>query len=78
MDTEFTEIFKDFSLLSDEKPMVGEIISFNGCLYSVSKVLKKRVWHYDSADCPVEGLNPDLSEDQGWMRFTVLGRKISD
>lgn len=73
--TQFVETYQDFDLLSDEKPWIGGVIFINNQKHIINKVLDRRVYH-NAGDGDVQGFNPDLAEDQGWMRYRVIAERV--
>lgn len=75
MQTQSVETYQDFPLLSDEKPWIGSAIFVNNQKHIIIKVLEHRVYH-NAGDGDVEGFNPDLAEDQGWLRYRVIAERV--
>ena len=75
MSTQFVETYQDFDLLSDETPWIGGVIFVNNQKHIINRVLDHRVYH-NAGDGDVEGFNPDLAEDQGWMRYRVMAERV--
>ncbi|WP_373546980.1 hypothetical protein [Chamaesiphon sp.] len=75
MSIQSVETYQDFDLLSDEKPWIGGVIFIDNQKHIITKVLDHRVYH-NVGDGDVEGFNPDLVDDQGWMRYRVIAESV--
>ena len=76
LNTQLVEAYKDFSLESDEKISDGSIVFIKNEKYIVVKKINRRVYHCGIDGRDSEGFNPDLSENQGWVRHTFIAQKF--